>query len=268
MQINIKGLIDDAQCYATVREWRWPEGRQCPFCASKGVIRRGFDDKEPARQRYEWKDCKKRFDKHRAEQVLWCYANAKRLARRGLWTLCADEIPNYQILERHPIRCAIPGHIEHQEFEYSRHGTVNILVFLIVHTGRIEVIIEDTKDAAHYIQALKRFRQRHHHLKGVFLVQDGDPSHTADVTRRYLADGSPWRHSLYTPIHTSWLNQAEIAIHGFRHYYLKRRSWHTREAFIEHVLVSWPEYNRRYAHPIVWTWTNQKMRQWFEKHTP
>lgn len=62
MQINIKGLIDDAQCYATVRELRWPEGIQCPFCASKGVIRRGFDDKEPARQRYECKDCKKRFD--------------------------------------------------------------------------------------------------------------------------------------------------------------------------------------------------------------
>jgi hypothetical protein len=31
------------------------------------------------------------------------------------------------------------------------------------------------------------------------------------------------------------------------------------------VLASWPEYNRRYAHPIEWTWTNQKMRQWFAR---
>ena len=62
MQVNIKGLIDDAQCYDTVRELRWPEGRQCAFCASKRVIRRGFDDKEAARQRYECKDCNKRFD--------------------------------------------------------------------------------------------------------------------------------------------------------------------------------------------------------------
>ena len=32
------------------------------FCDSRKVIRRGFDEKEPARQRYECKDCEKRFD--------------------------------------------------------------------------------------------------------------------------------------------------------------------------------------------------------------
>jgi transposase-like protein len=62
MLVNIKTLIDDAQCYDTVRELRWPEGRRCPFCDSKRVIKRGFDEKELARQRYECKDCKKRFD--------------------------------------------------------------------------------------------------------------------------------------------------------------------------------------------------------------
>ena len=39
-----------------------------------------------------------------------------------------------------------------------------------------------------------------------------------------------------------------------------------RGEFVEHVAVSWPEYNRRYAHPFEWTWTNQKMRQWFARH--
>ena len=28
---------------------------------------------------------------------------------------------------------------------------------------------------------------------------------------------------------------------------------------------AWPEYNRLYAHPFEWTWTNQKMRRWFAK---
>ena len=42
----------------------------------------------------------------------------------------------------------------------------------------------------------------------------------------------------------------------------------SREEFVEHVLASGPEYNRRYAHPSEWTWTNQKMRQWFAKHAP
>jgi transposase-like protein len=62
MQVNIKSLIDDAHCYATVRKLRWPKEKQCPFCDSKNVIRRGYDDKEPDRQRHECKDCDKRFD--------------------------------------------------------------------------------------------------------------------------------------------------------------------------------------------------------------
>ena len=62
MQVNIKHLIDDGQCYQTVRELRWPDGIKCPSCATIQVIKRGFDDTELARQRYECTDCHKRFD--------------------------------------------------------------------------------------------------------------------------------------------------------------------------------------------------------------
>jgi transposase-like protein len=62
VQVNIKNLIDDAQCYQTVRELRWPDGVECPSCESTKVMKRGFDDTEPARQRYECHNCNKRFD--------------------------------------------------------------------------------------------------------------------------------------------------------------------------------------------------------------
>jgi transposase-like protein len=62
LQVNIKNLIDEVQCYQTVRELRWPDGIACPSCQSKQVIKRGFDDTEPARQRYACHDCDKRFD--------------------------------------------------------------------------------------------------------------------------------------------------------------------------------------------------------------
>src|SRR2546428_2960132 len=62
VQINIKNLIDDVQCYQTVRELRWTDGVACPSCESKQVIKRGFDDTEPARQRYACHDCDRRFD--------------------------------------------------------------------------------------------------------------------------------------------------------------------------------------------------------------
>jgi len=62
LQVNIKNLVDDVQCYQTIRELRWPEGVACPSCQSKQVIKRGFDDTEPARQRYACTDCYTRFD--------------------------------------------------------------------------------------------------------------------------------------------------------------------------------------------------------------
>ena len=62
MQVNLKNLIDEVQCYQTVRELRWPDGIACPSCQSKHVSKRGSEDTEPARQRYEWHDCDKRFE--------------------------------------------------------------------------------------------------------------------------------------------------------------------------------------------------------------
>jgi hypothetical protein len=223
-------------------------------------------DLQPHRTRY-WKTARldARF-MERAEQVLWCYANAARLAKQGIWVVCVDEIPTFQVLERNPIRRAIPGSIEQEEFDYIRHGTVNMLVFLVVHSGLMELAFLTNNDAEHYIPELKLFHRHHQELRGVYLIQDGGPSHIAGDTQRYFAESQGWWRPRYTPANASWLNQAEILIHSFKHYYLKRASWQSQQEFKTHVLASWPEYNHRYAHPFEWTWSNQKMRSWFAKH--
>jgi transposase-like protein len=60
--LHIRALIDDARCYETVRQLRWPEGPRCPDCASVEVPRRGHDETQPARQRYQCKSCGRHFD--------------------------------------------------------------------------------------------------------------------------------------------------------------------------------------------------------------
>jgi transposase len=224
-------------------------------------------DLQPHRTRY-WKTARldARF-KERAEQVLWCYGNADRLAGQGVWVVCADEIPNVQVLERRPIRRAIPGAVEQQEFDYTRHGTVNLLVLLVVHTGVMEAVFLARNDGTHYVPELELFHQQHKDLRGVFLIQDGGASHIAATTKAYLARSQGWWKPRYTPANASWLNQAEILIHAFKHYYLRRASWTSPEELKTHVMASWPEYNHQYAHPFEWAWTNQKMRQWFAAHT-
>jgi transposase-like protein len=62
MQLKIRDLLDEAHFYDQVRELRWSTGRQCPFCEGREVIRRGFDEVHTSRQRYECKNCGRRFD--------------------------------------------------------------------------------------------------------------------------------------------------------------------------------------------------------------
>jgi transposase-like protein len=60
--VNLSGLMDDAKCFAFVRQHRWPDGIRCPGCDNDAVIRDGHDDTQPCRQRYRCKACSGRFD--------------------------------------------------------------------------------------------------------------------------------------------------------------------------------------------------------------
>jgi transposase-like protein len=60
--VNVASLIDDAQCFAMVRQHRWPAGIRCPECGGDAVVRNGHDDTQPHRQRYRCHACASRFD--------------------------------------------------------------------------------------------------------------------------------------------------------------------------------------------------------------
>src|SRR5262245_54433770 len=102
----------------------------------------------------------------------------------------------------------------------------------------MEVAVQAKKDAGHYIRELEGFRGRHADLRGVFLIQDGDASHTSGATAAYWSGCRGWWRPRFTPAHASWLNQAELLVGAFGHRYLKRASWASREEFIGHVLAS------------------------------
>lgn len=60
--LNIQHLIDDAKCFAVIRELRWPAGVCCPQCASRAINKRGFHTRQAHRQRYKCQSCGKQFD--------------------------------------------------------------------------------------------------------------------------------------------------------------------------------------------------------------
>jgi len=60
--LNIQNLIDDAKCYETVREMRWPEGVGCVHCDSPQVTKQGRDTTQSHRQKYRCQGCGRYFD--------------------------------------------------------------------------------------------------------------------------------------------------------------------------------------------------------------
>lgn len=60
--LNIRSLIDDAKCYATIRSLRWSDKVKCPICNSENIVKNGHDAKHSEQQKYQCKDCFAYFD--------------------------------------------------------------------------------------------------------------------------------------------------------------------------------------------------------------
>jgi hypothetical protein len=224
-------------------------------------------DLQPHRSRYWKTPTPDDSFRRKAAQVLWCYERARILAERGEVVLCLDEKPNIQVLERRcftrPVR---PGLIEKREFEYVRHGTVNFLVKLEVHTGQMRGWCLERNDAACLCAVLPQVLEEYRGLRRIHLIWDNGSSHIAQETRDFLRHNYPRVRVLFTPAHASWLNQAELLLRAFEAHYLQRGDWASRSEFIAHLEASWPEYNRLYAHPFTWSWTRPKMHEWVDRH--
>lgn len=226
-----------------------------------------YADLQPHRSRY-WKTptLNATFRK-RAASVLWCYENVHNLARNGELVICLDEMPSLQVLERtHPTNLMRPGQIEHREFEYIRHGTVNFLVALIVHSGQMRGWCLDANDSNHLRPALRELFHDHRDARRIHVIWDGGASHIAAATNDFLQTHYPRVRALVTPAHASWLDQAELLLRAFSARYLERGDWPSRDAFVAHLNASWREYNKLFALPFTWSWTRVKMDEWILRH--
>lgn len=203
----------------------------------------------------------------KAAKVLWCYENAYALAERGEVVLCVDEKPNIQALERRcPTSPMKPGLIQRKEFEYVRHGTVNFLAKLVVHTGKMRGWCLEHNDSVSLRALLPQLLWEHRDARRIHLIWDEGSSHIAHLTRSFLSTYYPQVRVLFTPAHASWLDQAELLLRAFGARYLQRGNWASRSELIDHLNASWPEYNRLYAHPFTWSWTRTKMHRWVDRH--
>jgi hypothetical protein len=201
----------------------------------------------------------------KAARILWRYARVVWLYERGEVVRCRDETPPLQAVARRvPTQPMRPGQIERREFEDLRHGTVTFLAALNVYDGTMWGCCLEAHDHEHFLTALSRLVRCSPRARRLHLILDNGPSHIAQATKAYVAS-HPRLRAFYTPPHASWLNQAELLLRAFADKYLQRFDAQSRQHLIDHLEVSWPEYNRRFAHPFTWSWSCRDLYAWARK---
>jgi hypothetical protein len=93
----------------------------------------------------------------KAEQICEAYHNAPNAEQNGTHTVSVDEMTGIQALERkYPDKPTAPGQIARIEFEYSRHGTVSLIAFFDVATGKIcSQYLNKTRTEEDFVTAVK-----------------------------------------------------------------------------------------------------------------
>jgi hypothetical protein len=222
-----------------------------------------------------------------AEQVcMVCevYEATPALAAQGTHVMSTDEMTGVQALERlHPSLPMLPGHVERLEFEYKRHGTLSLIANLDVATGQVVMpslfpTRTEADFAAHIAQTIKMDPEAawffvtdqlntHQSETLVRLVAEqcgiqenlgikGKSGHLTSMPTRaaFLSDPSHRIRFVYTPRHSSWLNQIEIWFSILVRRLLARASWTSLTHLREGILAFIAYYNRLSNGPFHWTY--------------
>jgi transposase len=240
----------------------------------------------------QWLNAKPDDPEEFAEQVAEVcdlYKQSQELENNGVHLMSTDEKTGIQALERSAQSLPMKsGMVERQEHEYVRHGTQCLIANFKVATGEIVtpsigasrrgedfaahigqtvatdpearwVFIVDQLNI-HKSEALVRLVAR-----GCGISEDlGEKERTGVLksmhTRgEFLSDASHRIRFVYTPKHTSWLNQIEIWFSILVRRLLKRSSFKSVEELRSRILVFIDYFNKTMAKPFKWTYRGRPL---------
>ena len=152
---------------------------------------------------------------HKMEDVLATY---ERPLNEKQPVVCVDEKPVQVLADvRVPIPARKPGQIAKQDNEYKRCGTANIFCGVEPKSGRHFTEVTPTRSGAEFAQMMQKLAGAYPEAETIHLVMDNLSTQTEkSLTGWYGVEIGKqlWdRFTVhYTPVHGSWLNQAEIEI--------------------------------------------------------
>lgn len=131
--------------------------------------------------------------------------------------ICVDEKSVTLHADVRPASPAAPGREARHDSEYERRGTANVFCAVEPKAGRHFTVPTTNRSAFEFAQVVRQLAQQYRRAKTIHLIMDNlNIHHSKALTDTYGAKTGNriWRRFSvhYTPIHGSWLNQAEIEI--------------------------------------------------------
>jgi transposase len=174
--------------------------------------------------------------------------------------LCVDEKPAIQARERlHPGEPARPGIPERIDFNYKRHGVLNLFAAFSVHDGEVfGKVSERKKKAPDFLEFLKDVYSRWGApARTLHIIVDNYGTHTSHLVTDWLA-AHPDVVFHFTPSHGSWLNQVELWFSILSRQALKRGDFQSKDDLAGKLVEFIKEYNER-AKPFAWTYEGRPL---------
>jgi transposase len=200
-----------------------------------------------------------------------------------------DEKTGIQANERaHPTRPMQPGLVERVEFEYIRHGTQTLIANFEVATGQVMApSVGATRTEEDFAGHIERTIARDPAAAWVFIVDRLNTHQSESLVRlvatqcgieenvgvkgkagilesmstraAFLDDPTHRIRFVYTPKHTSWLNQVEIWFGILVRRLLKRASFTSVDDLRERLLAFIDYFNKTMAKPFKWTYAGRPL---------
>lgn len=229
------------------------------------------------------------FDRE-VQTVCDVYKQAQELQDHGSHVVSTDEKTSIQALERaHPTLPMKPGLEERIEFGYIRHGTLCLTANFEVATGRIVApTVEPTRTEKDFASHIDRTIQADPDGQWIFITDQLNTHKSESLVRlvaaqcgidqdlgikeksgvlksistreEFLKDPSHRIRFIYTPKHTSWLNQVEIWFSILVRRLLKKSSFKSTEDLKKRILDFINYFNKTMAKPFKWTYAGRPLR--------
>ncbi len=178
--------------------------------------------------------------------------------------VCLDEARKELHSDRREGLPATPGHVEKQDYQYTRLGTVTMFLAVEALAGKRWVWCEDRQTRLELAEVLRDVAEKHYpDAERIVLVTDNLKTHgiaalyeafEPELARR-LARRFEWH---YTPEHGSWLNIAEIELSVLSRQCLNRR-FENRER-LEREVRAWERDRNQQTTVVNWQFRTEDAR--------